>query len=110
MGTETILKSKEEKDLGVVIQDTLSPERHINGIFGSTYKLLTNIRVAFTYMDKEMMKNIIKSMIRPKLEYAAVVWAPHKKKDTRKLEERLQRTSIWNRVSSTRPISGNRSQ
>ena len=31
-------------------------------------------------------------MIRPKLEYAAVVWSPHKKKDIRKLE-RIQRTA-----------------
>ena len=92
MGTEPVLKSKDEKDLGVVIQDTLSPERHINGIFGSTYHLLTNIRVAFHYMDKEMMKNIITSMVRPKLEYAAVVWAPHKKKHTRKIE-RIQRVA-----------------
>ena len=28
MGQEVILKIKEEKDLGVVIQDTLSPEWH----------------------------------------------------------------------------------
>lgn len=92
MGGETIIKSREEKDLGVMIQDTLSPERHIKGIFGSTYNLLTNIRIAFSYMDKEMMKNIITSMVRPKLEYAAVVWAPHKKKDIRKLE-RIQRVA-----------------
>ena len=31
-------------------------------------------------------------MIRPKLEYAAVVWSPHKKKDVRKLE-RIQRVA-----------------
>ena len=31
-------------------------------------------------------------MIRPKLEYAAVVWSPHKKKDVRKLE-RIQRAA-----------------
>ena len=36
MGQEVILKTKEEKDLGVVIQDTLSTEQHINEIFGST--------------------------------------------------------------------------
>ena len=30
MGQEVILKTKEEKDLGVVIQDTLNPEQHIN--------------------------------------------------------------------------------
>ena len=49
-------KTKEEKDLGVVIQDTVSPERHINQLFGSTYRTLTNIRVAFHYMYKDIMK------------------------------------------------------
>ena len=73
LGDNLITKSKEEKDLGVIIQDTLSPERHINGIFGSTYGLLTNIRVAFHYLDTIMMNKIITTMIRPKLEYAAVV-------------------------------------
>ena len=30
MGQEGISKTKEEKDLGMVIQDTLNPEQHIN--------------------------------------------------------------------------------
>ena len=38
------------------------------------------------------MKKIITNMIRPKLEYAAVVWSPHKMKDIRKLE-RIQRAA-----------------
>ena len=54
--------------------------------------MLANIRVAFNYLDKEIMKKIITHMICPKLEYAVVVWSPHKKKDVRKLE-RIQRTS-----------------
>ena len=76
----------------MVIQDTLSPERHINQIFGSTYRTLINIRVAFHYMDKEMMKKILTSMIRLRLEYAAVVWSPNAKQDIRKLE-RVQRVT-----------------
>ena len=92
LGEEVIKKSKEEKDLGVIIQDTLSPERHINNIFNNTYRLLTNIRVAFNYMDKSMMKKIITSIVRPKMEYAAVVWSPNMKKDIRKIE-RIQRTA-----------------
>ncbi|MPC80791.1 hypothetical protein E2C01_075384 [Portunus trituberculatus] len=48
------MEKKEEKDLGVIIQDTLIPERHIKGLFTSTYKTQTNIRVAFNYMDKSM--------------------------------------------------------
>ena len=92
MGRETIVKSREERDLGVVVQDTLSPEKHINGIFASTYRTLANIRVAFSYMDTNMMKKIITSIIRPKIEYAAVIWSPYKKKDIRKLE-RIQRAA-----------------
>ena len=88
MGQKEILKTKEKKDLGVVIQDTLSPEQHKNQLFGSTYRTLTNINVAFHYMDKDRMKKIkiITSMICPRFEYAAVVWSPNAKKDIRKLE------------------------
>ena len=62
MGQEVILQNKDEKDLGVVVQDTLIPEWHISQLFGSTY-ILTNIRVAFHYMDKDMMRKILTSMI-----------------------------------------------
>ena len=43
-------------------------------------------------MDKDMMKKIIATMKRPRLEYAAVVWSPHKKKDVMKIE-RIQRAA-----------------
>ena len=84
MGEETIMKSKKEKDLGVVIQDNLLPEKHLNRIFAFTFRTLTNIRVAFNHIDMDMMKKIITTMIRPKLEYAAVMWSLHMKKDIRK--------------------------
>ncbi len=72
-------KTKQEKDLGVIIQDNLTPERHINKITGEAYHLIRNIKAALTYLDEEMMK-LIMSVIRPKLEYTAVVWSPHKKR------------------------------
>ena len=92
MGQKEILKTKEKKDLGVVIQDTLSPEQHKNQLFGSTYRTLTNINVAFHYMDKDMMKKILTNMICPRLEYASVVWSPNAKEDIRKLV-RIQRVA-----------------
>ena len=36
--------------------------------------------MAFHFLDKDMMRKIITTMIRPKLEYAEVIWSPHKKK------------------------------
>ena len=92
LGESCIAKSKEERDLGVIIQDSMSPERHISGIFGTTHGLLSNVRVAFHYMDASMMRKIITTMIRPRLEYAAVVWSPHMKKDVWKLE-RIQKAA-----------------
>ena len=59
-------------------------------MFGETYNLIKNIGLAFHYMDKDMMKKLISMVIRPRLEYAGVVWSPYKKKHIRKLE-RLQR-------------------
>ena len=74
IGNSIITTVDKEKDLGIVMQDNLSPEKHINKIFGDTicYIVKGHI-VAFHYMDKEMMKKIITTMIRPKLEYAAIV-------------------------------------
>ena len=39
-----------------------------------------------------MMKKMISTMIKPKLEYAEVIWSPHKKKHVLKLE-RIQRNA-----------------
>ena len=77
----------------MIIQDTLSPEWHTSQLFGSTKRMLTNIRVTFQCMDKNMMENIVASMIRPRLECtAAVVWSLNFKKDIKKLE-RFQRAA-----------------
>ena len=46
--------------------------------------------MAFHFLDKDMMRKVITTMIRPKLEYAKVIWSQHKKKHVLKLE-RVQR-------------------
>ena len=72
--------------------DNLSPEKHVNRITAETYNLLRNIKVAFTYVDEEMIKKLVIALIRPRLEYAATVWSPSTKKHIRKLE-RIQRAA-----------------
>ena len=73
LGENIILIAKEEKNLGVVIQDNLSLEKHINRIFGDTFMMLSNIRMAFHFLNKDM-RTFITTMIRPKLEYAEVIY------------------------------------
>ena len=81
-----INKTNVEKNLRVWISDNLSLENHINKIPGDTYQLLRNIRMAFKYLDEEIINKLITSLIRPKLEYAAVIWSLHKKKHIKKFE------------------------
>ena len=91
MGVQNVKRAYNEegrKGLGVIIQDILTLERYINVLFTSTYGALINIRVAFNYMNMRLMKKIITTMIRPKLEYAAVVWLPQML-DIRKTECKL---------------------
>lgn len=42
--------------------------------------MLKDVKTALNYKDKTMMQKIIAYMIRPKVEYAEVVWSPHKNK------------------------------
>ncbi len=74
----------------MTVTDTLNFGKHINCITGQTYNPLRNIKAAFTHLDEDMMKKLITAMIRPRLQYAALVWSPKLKKDVRKLE-RIQR-------------------
>ena len=85
-----IMPIEKEKYLGVVIQDNLSPENYIDRTFGDTFKMLRNIWMTFHFLDKDMMRKILITMIRPKLEYAEVIWSPYKKKHVLKLE-RIQK-------------------
>ncbi len=59
------------------------------------HNLLADMRVAFTYIDEEMVKKIITACIRPTLEYAAVVWNPHLKKKKEKLEKVQRAATRW---------------
>ena len=56
--------------------ERLWPEVHVRKIAGEAYNLVRSIRTAFRYLDEDMIKRLIITMIRPRLEYAAVVWSP----------------------------------
>ena len=58
LGVNIISIAKEEKDLGVVIQDNLSPEKHIKRIFDDTFRMLRNMRMAFHFIDKDIMRKL----------------------------------------------------
>lgn len=96
-GDKRIIISRQEKELGIAIDSTLSPKWHIKKKVGEAYVLLTNLRVAFTHLDEDMIVMLQTVFKRPIREYAAVVWSLQWKKHVTKVM-RIQRAAGANGI------------
>ena len=78
---ETKLKTVyREEDLGIIFDNKLSFEEHINSKVKKANSLAGMLRRSFVHLDKAMFKQLFTSIIRPHLEYGATIWNPHSKK------------------------------
>ena len=50
----------------------------------------------FTYLDPEMFLTLYRSLVRPNLEYATVIWSPMYKKDRITIENVQRRAKVLN--------------
>ena len=71
----------EEKDLGVKFDPTLLFSKHTATITKKANSMVGIIRRTFDHMDKDMLKIMYKTLIRPHVEYANCIWSPILKKD-----------------------------
>ena len=79
-----------EKDLGVMVDNNLSFQTHIEMKVKNANKLVGLLRRSFTHLDGKMFKQLFISIVRPHLEYCASVWNPYLKKNI-ELIENVQR-------------------
>ena len=80
------------KYLGVKIADDLEWGQHINEITSKATKTLGFLRRNLTFAPRETRDAAYKTLVRPKLEYAAPVWMPHHQIDIDRIEK-VQRTA-----------------
>jgi len=86
-GSRYILQeSKEEKDLGVCVDNMLKFLDHVAQAACKANRLLGLIRRSFTHLDITLMKQLYTVMVRPHLEYGNVVWHPQLKQNIELLE------------------------
>ena len=85
--------TKEEKDLGVYVDDQLKYSKHIQTAANKGTSLLAMIRRAYVFLDGPSLVQLYKSLIRPHLEYGNVVWAPIRKKDIQLIENVQRRAT-----------------
>ena len=86
-------KVKEEKDLGVIIDENLNFRKHISVKISKANSIIFLIKHTFKHLNAEMFKLLFKSLVRPHLEYASPVWCPHFKMDIDNLEKVQRRAT-----------------
>lgn len=71
-------KNETFKDLGVIFDKTLSFTSHMQTIEAEAYKALGFvIRNSHGFSDNDTIKLLYYAFVRPKLEYACLIWNPH---------------------------------
>ena len=80
----------EEKDLRVIIDHELKFHQQTAASVKKTNRVLGSIKKSFSHLDETTLPLLYKTLVRPHLEYANVVWGPHFKGDI-KLVEKVQR-------------------
>ena len=82
-----------EKDLGVFVDPSLNFSQHCQKTANKANSILGLISRSFSYMDKQMLLQLYKGLVRPHLEYANTAWSPQFKKDATPLENIQRRAT-----------------
>ncbi len=84
--TATLVETTCERDLGIMVDNSLSFEQHICEAVKKANKKLAMIRRTFVYLDKKMLVQLYTSLVRPVLEYGNVIWSPHQQSHIKLIE------------------------
>ena len=85
--------SSVEKDVGVYISDDLKWEKQVRSAAGKANSMLAILNNTFTYMDKNLMKTLFCTYVRPHLEFAIQAWSPYYSTDISELEKIQRRAT-----------------
>ena len=75
-----------EKDLGVIIDNKLTFDDHIQSKINTANRIMGLIRRSFTFLDSDSFKKLFKAMVRPHIEFSNTVWHPR----TKKLKDQIE--------------------
>ena len=89
LGGKQIDTLHEERDLGVIIDESLKCRKQCAKAVNAANATLGMIKRSFVNREKQTILSLYKSVVRPKLEYCIQAWRPHLTKDI-ELMERVQ--------------------
>ena len=86
-------QSDGEKDIGVLVDETLSFNKHIQNQVNKANSIMGLIRRPYTHLDEQSFKYSFQALVRPHIEYAEAVWSPFKVGDIEKIENVQRRAT-----------------
>jgi len=87
MGGNCIEQTREEKNLGVVIDNQLKFHSHVSAVTSKARRLLGLINKSFINLNLQTLPYLYKAIVRPTLEYGNVIWGPFYKGDENLIEQ-----------------------
>ena len=78
--------TRNEKDLGVIIDDTFRFHDHTATAVKKANQILGVIKKSYNTRDKTTIGTLYKALVRPHLEYGNAIWGPFYLGDIRKVE------------------------
>ena len=93
MKNRILVTTSEEKDLGIIVDDSLKFHRHTAAAVRKANTVLGVIKKSFATLDTRTLPLLYKSMVRPHLEYGNVIWGPHYKGDQQMVEKVQKRAT-----------------
>ena len=85
--------SAKEKDVGVTFSKNLKFDEHIQIVTTKANQIVGMIKRSFTFMDTDMFLKLYKSVVRPHLEYANVIWHPQYIRQQKQIENVQRRAT-----------------
>ena len=102
---QTLENVQSLKYLGITITDNMDWGQHISDISSKATKTLGFLRRNFAFAPRSTKEVAYKTLVRPKLEYAAPIWSPYCKTQIQQVEK-VQRTAArWTCRRSRNTIS-----
>ena len=93
IGGEVVDNVSSERDLGVLIDNSLSSSKHCAKAVATANKVLGMINRTYSCKSKENILCLYKSLVRPHLEYCCQIWRPYHQKDIDNIEKVQRRVT-----------------
>ena len=83
---ESLSEISSDKYLGIILDNKLSFNNHVDQIVSKATKLLNLCRRNLHMCSPELKEIAYKALVRPHLEYASPAWSPHTQRNINKIE------------------------